>query len=208
MRRLDGETGENYLYKGVTPDEKGAERRALINGIAEDLTGTAPSTISSKYQEFWDINPDNLLTGFAQDTSLAGSEYIKNITTGNNLTILQKYSTLTVGEKYKNICNIAGYIYFLSNVKEEMQAILETKSRFLSSNRCNNRTNNRIKNENTYVKIISTTRSEDLLADSVIKRNVYLNERLITVLETGKKIEETFKRVTRAVPELRGRCMP
>jgi hypothetical protein len=35
MRRLDGETGENYLYKGVSPDEKGAERRTLINGIAE-----------------------------------------------------------------------------------------------------------------------------------------------------------------------------
>ena len=206
MRRLDGETGENQLYKDVTPDPKGEEWRVRINEKAEDLSGVAPSTINNKYQEFWNVDPNNLLKGFSQDSSRSIREYITEMRSGENLEILQRYNELTLEEKYLNTCNIAGYIYFLFNIDEQLTTITETRSNFLNSNRCTNLVKNRIENETTYVKVINITRSNDLQNDKISEYLTYLYQRLQKKLETVEKIATTFERVERSVPKLTPIC--
>jgi hypothetical protein len=83
IRRLAGESGENYIYKGATPDKKAAERRQRINEVAENLDGTAPLVINNKYQEFWKTDTQNNLIkiGFTQISRNSPNEYKNDIET-------------------------------------------------------------------------------------------------------------------------------
>jgi hypothetical protein len=184
MRRLDGEiAGENCnsLYKDVTPDPKGAEWRERINEKAELLSGTVPSVINNKYQEFWKVDTTHLLTGLSQDSTRSIQEYRREMTAGENLNILQNYDTLTLAERYENTCNLAGYIYFLFRDDDNLGSVIETKSMLLNSSRCKNTIKARIDNETTYVKVVDIARSQDFQTDSVNEFLTYLYQRLTTL---------------------------
>ena len=81
-------------------------------------------------------------------------------------------------------------------------------SEFNAYDVCTCHVRQRIQNETTYVKIMSITRSNDLLRDNITEfTNVYLNQRLLDLLETIENINITLRKVNRAVPELIPVCM-
>lgn len=226
-RRLAGEAGEEYLYKGVTLDKKAQERRERINQIAESFTGTAPLVINNKYNEFRKVDAQNLTTGFVQSMHKQFEEYTNDMETGANLAILQRYNELTLGERHENLCNITRYIYglFLKDQSKEDKEKSEIRTRntltnptllklrkcpqLSAHNLCTCQIKQGIENEANYVKNVITKRSNDLLKDNVTQfTNIYLANRLIDLEAIILEINKSLRNVERAVPKLTLSCMP
>ena len=205
MRRLNGEVEE--IYPEVSLDEKGQERRERINEIAEDIEGEVPATIERKYKEYRTIDNKNSLHGIAEDASPGSFDYVNAMTAGENLEILNRYEERTLGERYDNLCNVAGYVYFVFNtVNENMIAITETKSMLLGSNVCSKATNSRIEAENHYIENMIVLKSNELLIRNVESYITYLDKRLRDLQDTMGKAKNSFFAVARKVPKLVQHC--
>jgi hypothetical protein len=145
-------------------------------------------------------------------------EYVVDMTTGKNLSILQRYDELTLGEKYENLCNISRYAYSLFNPPSQT----ETTSKLLDRHQltqqncaqvnaydlCTCRIRQRIQSEAYYVEHVSIRRSNDLLAENITQfTNVYLTNRLLDLEDLLHKINASLRKVNRAVPQLTPICM-
>ncbi|MDR0860805.1 MAG: hypothetical protein LBO09_07745 [Candidatus Peribacteria bacterium] len=112
MRRLDGIKDGNISDQAQL-DPKGQERREEITKIMEGEKGTTPGIITTPYEKYRAINSNNLLVGFEQNSAEDANYYTTQMTTGANKEKLENYENRTLGERYKNTCNLVGYLYFL-----------------------------------------------------------------------------------------------
>ncbi|MDR2540445.1 MAG: hypothetical protein LBD11_01335 [Candidatus Peribacteria bacterium] len=201
MRRLDGIKNGN-LNPQAQLDPLGQERRELITKIMEAEKGTTPGIITTFYEKYRTINSNNLLIGFEQDSSKSANYYTTQMTTGENKAKLENYNNRTLAERYKNVCNLVGYTYFLFRGDTNAKAVSDTKSRLLNGNRCTNLINMRLNVETIYVKNVTIQKSNQALTDTVKGYFTYINTRLsdLQTLMQQSKISRT--RVVKAIPKL------
>jgi hypothetical protein len=209
LRRLEG---ENAYPNITTLDPKGEEWRKFTNEIALSTDGIPVQNITKKYETFRTIDGNNTIEeGITQKIENSKNEYINPaypgaITTGENLKILQKYSELTLGERYDNICNIARYLYLLfsandENIKTVQTVLLENKNGG-QTNACSSLIQQRKEAESTYVETL-THKGNTLLVNNIKQyMNVYLDKRLFDLQTTLQNISTSFLRVTKAIDKL------
>ncbi|MDR0283215.1 MAG: hypothetical protein LBI53_08275 [Candidatus Peribacteria bacterium] len=123
-----------------------------------------------------------------------------------NKEIWSRYSERSLRERYKNACNLAGYLYFLF-ISDKATSISETKRVFLK-HRCSDLVEQRIENEAVYVNVIQTKKSNDLLAENIHQyMNIYLSKRLIDLQATIETIQAKLLRVVRAIEGIVKECV-
>ena len=202
---MDGD--ENSIYKNTSLDPKGKERREKINETATRVQGSTPAQISKQYQEYWKKSwwGQNIVENISKivsDTNTSSPrKIVETMTNEKNSAIWKNYSNRSLLERYENVCNIAGYLYFLFVPEHEnyKQSISATREKILKQE-CASLIEQRIENEVVYVNVVQTKRSNDLLVENINQyTNVYLNKRLMDLQSTIENIKAKLLRVTRAI---------
>jgi hypothetical protein len=211
MRRLDGIDGETNRYTKIGNearlDDKGQERRIKISEIAEKEQGTTPPVIKTFYNEYRTLDSKNHLDGFEQDASQSSRYYVDQMGTGENKKKLENYSNRSLADRYRNVCNLAGFLYALLRNDSNVSAITDTKQMLLAGNRCSTLIQSRINAETTYVETVAIQKSNQALTDTVKEfANTYLNKRLIDLQTLIQQTKTSRARVVRAVPKLIPLC--
>ena len=204
LRRLDGDP--KTIYPNATLDEKGEEWRTRSDEIMTKVEGTAPRIIENKHKEFRAIDSKNILRGVIQDTSKSKMDYINMMISGENLEIINRYEDRTLAERYENVCNVVGYMYFLFT-DDNLYTISNTKGILLNSDACTILTKNRTTAETIHVTYMSMKKGNTLLVDSIQEfTNTYLDKRLADLQNLLQKSKTSLIRVVRAVPKLVREC--
>lgn len=165
--------------------------------------GTTPPVIKTLNNSYRTLNSNNHLIGREQDTSQSSRYYIEQMLTGNNKKKLEDYANRSLADRYKNVCNLAGFFYSLFRNDTNFTAISDTKSQLLNGNPCSKLIQTRINSETTYVENVAIQKSNQALTDTVKEfSNTYLNKRLIDLQTLIQQSKTSRTRVVKAVPEL------
>lgn len=196
LRRLDAkQDGENWkdLTYGLDPDSLWKDWREFIIERGNDVGGSLPLEIQKKYESMrkWSQN----VLRFSQYSD----EAIRNWKSSIELAITT-YDSWTLYDKYNLACDISKYI----NDNAMKATTLTTKE----YNLCKELTNNRINNENKYMKAILMQKANVLLTSSI---KTYINTYLV-----GNKLDELQKiinnmnsslfEVNKAIEKLTNQC--
>ncbi|MDR3169199.1 MAG: hypothetical protein LBU27_05605 [Candidatus Peribacteria bacterium] len=207
MRRLDGFGSETNRYtqigNGAKLDDKGQERRTKISEIMEKEEGTTPPVIKTLYNKYQTLDSKNHLNGFEQDTSQSSKYYVDQMLTGENKTKLENYANRSLADRYRNVCNLAGFLYALFRNDSNIKAIIDTNQMLLAGNRCTTLIQTRINAETTYIETVAIQKSTQALTDTVKEfANTYLNKRLADLQTLIQQSKTSRARVVKAVPKL------
>ena len=194
LRRLDAkqenENWEDLLY-GLEPDSIWKEWRDFIIARGNDTKWTLPLQIRGKYENFWTTtkNVPVLSENYQQ--------YIQNrksSISGN----IQTYDSRTLQDKYNLACDITKYIVEILGANDIDSPQYQS---------CKNLTNNRINNENKYVKTILLQQSNKLLSSNIKSyTNIYfvsnkLNDLQSVIVNINTSLFEINKAVQKLTPE-------
>ena len=207
IRRLDGDQGHRYEQDLLDP--KGEARHTRISSLMDQTKGdenTTPKVISDTYNEYWTIKAENILQGMMENIDFSLPDIVAQMTKGKNLEILKRYDARTLAERYRNSCNIAGFIYALfASVQDNQSSILATKGNLLdgSTNRCTALIQNKLDAIANYTTYVNISKSSMMLTDSIDEYvNTYLGSRLDNLQEMISYTRVLLLRVVKAVPKL------
>ena len=214
MRRLNWLSGDNYIYKGMTLDDKWASRRT---GIIELSSWSDAQRIINTYTNFRTQSPaasgyniaDKIDNVFWKNSNKDLLIYVSwswwNEESKSVADALKNYSSWTLYDRYINACALTEYFYALLN-----QGLGSTDKikiiRNLSNNSCNNVVKKQIKWEADYVSVIEQRSSNKFLKE-------YVNWYIDYLFKDQQRLENIFKDiknrrldVIKAVPELTKKC--
>lgn len=181
MRRLDGIKSLAY---GLNPDPAGKERRDLITKTANTAEGAQAITIESSYKEYRTLHQKETM-----DLDQVAANYL-----GKNS------PTLSLLDKYNKLCNLMKDIYL--NLQEYPTIIwwkFENNSFFSA---CEGRVQDRIKRENTYVKMLMIQKSNQLLDETTkaYTKKHFVEEKLMGLRNIIANVKDTFKTIVQQAP--------
>lgn len=176
MRRLDG---IDKLAYNLTSDPTAKERRDYITKVANDPTGSQSSTIETTYKKYWKENTE---TKKNMETFIAN--YNKDVT------------TLSLEDKYDTLCGLMNAIYKKTQTKNPIiiGSAWENNS-FL--NGCQNIVQDRVKRENSYVKMIMIKKSNQLFDETTkaYTKKYFAEERITGLWTLIAKVQDAFKTI-------------
>ena len=194
LRKLDAKT--ELLY-GLEPDWSGKEWREFITEKGNDVNGSRPIEIKTKYDFYWKLTRYNVPFSDGNDSAIA--EWRNSITWN-----ISQYDSWTLYDKYSLACDIVNYI--TESIKWTILKTTPPEQNEYQS--CTEIVSNRINRENVYVQTLLMQKANKLLwwnLDSYLG-TYFIRDKLSNLEQILFDINTSFWEVNKAVKKLVPKC--
>ncbi len=218
MRRLNWLSWDYNIYKGMTLDDKWAERRSKITKQATSTWWSTPQTIIDLYSWFRTESSPDLGYNIADKVNKVFLEknhqdflsYVswKRWEESEHIAkAIKDYNKRSLYDRYINACALTEFFYELfnqgeTNTSDKIKNIYE-----LSRNSCNKAVEKQIQWEANYVTVIEQRASQKFQTNYIEWYTSYMYERQEKLQNLIKDSKNRRLDVIRAVPGLQRQCV-
>lgn len=191
LRRLDAK--DNLLY-GLSADLSGQDWRNFMIEHGNEVEGSKPLEIKTKYDAFWTWNRN--IVSFVDNDSKTKNDWKDSIERQ-----IQEYDNWTLRDKYNLACDTANYIAEHKFINGNW--VTQTEYNF-----CKKITNNRIDHENTYVQTILMQKANKLLWWNINSYfgTYFIRNKLSNLEQILFDINTSFSEINKWVTKLTPQC--